>query len=592
MEHVVDNGLELVGNVRVAADHLQTQHREALESRNKALETLLAQEDAESQAAVEVIAGKWPSTDRKRTGGIPSDLFAQILSQKESCNSLLEQKNDLISVLEEEVRNCDDQYKLLVDEYHENVTVLATRMEEQIQTLEAMIVAERAKLEGSSDRQLKDDVEGREEIWQNQLRQLNELSESQMEKRLQLLVDNENELDAMVTREAEEFVDMKHTLEESIGGLSDQIQFFDSVHQLNEERLDYEIHVLRKHEEEVVLVKSEQKRKITSLQDGINKLRQKVHQANKNVSKEEAHLHAAVDDIGNKIQKLDELKKNHAKFARKKKEDILYMVRSETLDKLETMLDFDHQLKAIFVNSGAKKLDVYLDPLLGLDYRRNSQSSSRGTLESAAVALKNRDAPEEDDFDSTTDDMKLFLNKLIEKGNFLVEENLNVLVEADDITEREKNLFRLDSILAAIGIEDEDEIWSVLRKQGKNSDIIKFIRAHIEQKQQQQQQGTASASSSSSMMSNAEASSPSTSATSSISTSAGRDQYKRQWEAMIVSVSQLFSQENQTLLKELQNLCAIQKSTSQLEDENWRMKRQLKELNEIASKLAGLEVRP
>jgi hypothetical protein len=35
---------------------------------------------------------------------------------------------------------------------------------------------------------------------------------------------------------------------------------------LNEERLDYEIHVLRKHEEEVVLVKSEQKRKITSLQ--------------------------------------------------------------------------------------------------------------------------------------------------------------------------------------------------------------------------------------------------------------------------------------------------------------------------------------
>ena len=36
--------------------------------------------------------------------------------------------------------------------------------------------------------------------------------------------------------------------------------------QLNEERLDYEIHVLRKHEEEVVLVKSEQKRKITNLQ--------------------------------------------------------------------------------------------------------------------------------------------------------------------------------------------------------------------------------------------------------------------------------------------------------------------------------------
>jgi len=29
-----------------------------------------------------------------------------------------------------------------------------------------------------------------------------------------------------------------------------------------QERLDYEIHVLRKHEEEVILVKSEQKRKV------------------------------------------------------------------------------------------------------------------------------------------------------------------------------------------------------------------------------------------------------------------------------------------------------------------------------------------
>ena len=36
--------------------------------------------------------------------------------------------------------------------------------------------------------------------------------------------------------------------------------------------LDYEIHVLRKHEEEIVLVKSEQKRKITVFQDSINKL--------------------------------------------------------------------------------------------------------------------------------------------------------------------------------------------------------------------------------------------------------------------------------------------------------------------------------
>jgi hypothetical protein len=39
-----------------------------------------------------------------------------------------------------------------------------------------------------------------------------------------------------------------------------------AITHLNSERLDYEIHVLNKHEEENSVVKSEQKRKITVLQ--------------------------------------------------------------------------------------------------------------------------------------------------------------------------------------------------------------------------------------------------------------------------------------------------------------------------------------
>ena len=48
--------------------------------------------------------------------------------------------------------------------------------------------------------------------------------------------------------------------------LEEQIQMVAAVTHLNSERLDYEIHVLNKHEEENSIVKSEQKRKITILQ--------------------------------------------------------------------------------------------------------------------------------------------------------------------------------------------------------------------------------------------------------------------------------------------------------------------------------------
>ena len=71
-----------------------------------------------------------------------------------------------------------------------------------------------------------------------------------------------------------------------------------------QERLDYEIHVLRKHEEEIVLVKSEQKRKITVLQDTINKLRQRVRSTNDEITKEENHLHDIINDIRHQLENL------------------------------------------------------------------------------------------------------------------------------------------------------------------------------------------------------------------------------------------------------------------------------------------------
>ncbi len=66
-----------------------------------------------------------------------------------------------------------------------------------------------------------------------------------------------------------------------------------------------------------------------------------------------------------------------------------------------------------------------------------------------------------------------------------MEENLNLLVESDDIREDERALFRLDSILATIGVEEEGEIADILsRRRGDPSraqtEILKVIRAHVE----------------------------------------------------------------------------------------------------------------
>ena len=60
MDAVIDNGTELVTNVRLAADHLQVQHRHRIESLEDAMQTLLEKEEKETRTEMENIASNWP----------------------------------------------------------------------------------------------------------------------------------------------------------------------------------------------------------------------------------------------------------------------------------------------------------------------------------------------------------------------------------------------------------------------------------------------------------------------------------------------------------------------------------------------------
>lgn len=60
MDAVIDNGTELVTNVRLAADHLQVQHRNRIENLEDAMQTLLEKEERETREEMENIASNWP----------------------------------------------------------------------------------------------------------------------------------------------------------------------------------------------------------------------------------------------------------------------------------------------------------------------------------------------------------------------------------------------------------------------------------------------------------------------------------------------------------------------------------------------------
>ena len=101
---------------------------------------------------------------------------------------MLEKKNELIAILEEEIREADQHYKVLIEEFHQNVSVLSSRllnaidtelqhlkllffprMESQIQALETLIVSERGKIELEFEKQRAELKEKHENTWQEKV---------------------------------------------------------------------------------------------------------------------------------------------------------------------------------------------------------------------------------------------------------------------------------------------------------------------------------------------------------------------------------------------------------------------------------------
>ena len=154
-----------------------------------------------------------------------------------------------------------------------------------------------------------------------------------------------------------------------------------------QERLDYEIHVLRKHEEEIVLVKSEQKRKITILQDTINKLRQRVSSTNSKISKEELRLHEMITNIRQQLDNLLVKKAAYGASAAKKRDQIAEMSREEIREKVGMVASADFLLQQRYVSMKPRKIDIYNDD----DYRTgfNLSLSSRRDLKSTARSAHN-----------------------------------------------------------------------------------------------------------------------------------------------------------------------------------------------------------
>ena len=442
------NGIESISNILLSRKFLHVERRNKVKVKNEAIKKILDEEDAEMQRRFEQLAKSWPEEGEKVKGS-PTQLFNDILVQKEVCNEMLMSKNQLIEMIEDENRQVDESYKELIEEYNTNISLLSGRMEFHIHSFESLLTRERKSLHNAYSLQKTKTLERGENTFEDLLEGVVRSSEEQLESRLALVEEQAEEMDEVVINDYEQLGETQQSMEGNLRSLEEQIEMIEAITHLNTERLDYEIHVLNKHEEENAIIKSEQKRKLTVMQDTANRLKARVNDAEKDFEKEKCQLEYEVKLIKSQIRDMEEKQKKFGVQSEKKREEMARMMKNEAYILLEKITENDKVFHGTYLNQPFKKTSESRLTKKKLLTCLDTKSTSKRFAEVKDITSK-------EDTREKNKNIKHILLTLIEKADFLVEEDLNALMGL--LPDDDKLLLKVDAILSTLGVKEEKDI--------------------------------------------------------------------------------------------------------------------------------------
>ena len=466
LKKLISDGDQLVSGVVVAGDSREVARRYEEDEMGKARYEKIDAEANASAERFEEIMKKWSQSDNKI---VPQQLQEILKQQEQACQEMVDEKNKLVYEFEEELKSKDDLYVKHLKQQAEDVDLLVERMEEQAQSLVRAFQEELTQIEKAFElerRKLK-------EVHQTTLDEMYDERQSKeseyLETREKRMEENEAKIQHLRVQNAEEFNQVKIKLETDIQHLQQQIQQMKATFQLNAEKLEYNFQVLKKRDEENVVTISQQKRKLTRLQDVLNNLRGKLAKQEK-VNKEETEN--LMNEYQKNIEQYKELQKKVRHFQLvdvKRFYDIWKMNEERVRELADSVANADrviHQQQLGLEWSPPETVVSDLQPLL----TQTDREVNRATMYASQV-LSDIDEQEEGKTDLGTPSrerpvisqavIKQTLELIANEGSFLIESKLSHLLAP--LEKEEQMLMKLDSIFKALGIKSETQVEELVK---------------------------------------------------------------------------------------------------------------------------------
>jgi len=432
-------GTELVSNVYVAAQAREFERRqEASEAKKSRIEKLQVEAD-ESLEKFEAIRRRWLSSQSRE---IPQDLRDALNDQVKACDQLLSGKNSLLDSLHHELKSSEDEYVKTLKKQYDDLEIVAQRSEEQYKTMDQAYREEIKQIITALDSQFDERIFD----WRRQAKELSEKEEKFLEDRLTLREEQQATIDELRMRDAEDVHATKIKLETDVQILEQQLESMRASYQLNQEKLEYNFKILKKRDDENTITNSQQKRRLTRLQDNLNNLRTKLSKQ-ENMYREEAIQ--LKDDYRRLLQQYADFqkKKEHFEEADNRKFSQVWKMNQEEVRNLVDRIESADQIIT------EQQLGLKYEPRVQTNQADNSAEEKRSAMDYARAVLSGQDISH-----SLAD--RVF-RILCAECQFLVEEKLSVLLKP--LEENERRLILIDAILSAINIDTEAEMKELIQ---------------------------------------------------------------------------------------------------------------------------------
>jgi dynein regulatry complex protein 1 len=426
----------VVTNVQVESDAAEMARRTAWRLKRSQHEEHVQSELEKATKANDDINSNWKKVLEH---SVPEAMYSAIVEQQNTCQSLLAQKDTLIQMLRTELKAKDEEYDNILKSQTNAVDSITVSMKEESDRL---MVQYRLQLQ---------DIERafateREELMSKNKKEMDELFHRRRQLELQIIENKlereerfQKELAEIRARDAEDYNNLKVTLENNIQLLEQQLEEMRATYQLNAEKLEYNHRVLREMDAENSQTVKQHKQKLKKLREQQNshaakyaKQEQKFKAENKELTEDYRRMTEQFKDLQRKFRHFERL--DNEKYAQ-----VFEMNESETMEHVHKTLKADQLIAT---------------QILGQHWQAPSIPSSQHLLSNTFTSGNTSAEKTEHVMLYSNEQIRQALDMLCAEASFLVDQK--TLDSIAQLPAEEQKLFTTDAVLSALGVADQE----------------------------------------------------------------------------------------------------------------------------------------